>query len=75
MTRENNIYSRPHQAMGEKLRLARLEAKLTQYAVANLLDTSQSCVSKIELSQCHVDAITLASFAKLYKKDVEYFLS
>lgn len=75
MTKGSSIYSVPHRVMGQKLRAARLEAGLTQRAVADFLSTSQSYISKVELSQCHIDAIELAALAKVYKKRIKYFLS
>ncbi len=56
------------------LREARSEAGLTQSEVAEKLGASQSWVSKIELGELRVDAISLNRLAKLYKKDVDYFL-
>jgi transcriptional regulator with XRE-family HTH domain len=61
--------------MGKKLRAARQNAGLNQRAAASFLSTSQSRISKIELSQCHIDAIELAALAKVYKKQIKYFLS
>jgi transcriptional regulator with XRE-family HTH domain len=75
MAKTSSIYSRPRQIMAQKLRLARNDVGLTQLAVANLLNTSQSYVSKVELGQCRVDAIQLASLAKIYRKQIQHFLS
>lgn len=57
-----------------RLRKARTEAGLTQAEVAKKLGATQSWVSKIELGELRVDAIWLNRLAKLYRKDVSYFL-
>ena len=57
-----------------KHRKARAEAGLTQVEVAEKLGCSQSWVSKVELGELRVEAIWLNRLAKLYKKEVAYFL-
>lgn len=58
----------------ERLKTARLEAGLTQLQVAEKIDRPQSHISNIESGQQRVDVIELKRFAKMYKKDIEYFL-
>ena len=58
----------------ERLRVARREAK-TQEQVAKRLRRPQSFVSKCESGERRVDVIELATFAKLYRKPVEFFLT
>lgn len=58
----------------KKLRLARLEAKLTQVQVGKKLKKPQAYISKIERGERGVDALELAEFAKVYKKDMGYFV-
>ncbi len=58
----------------KRLRKARLDAGLTQAEVADKLKCSQSWVSKVELGELRVEAIWLNKLAKLYGKNVEYFL-
>ncbi len=57
-----------------KLKKARIEAGLTQEEVAEKLGCSQSWVSKVELGELRVEAIWLNRLAKLYGKNVNYFL-
>jgi transcriptional regulator with XRE-family HTH domain len=58
----------------KKLKKARLDAGLTQLEVADKLGASQSWVSKIEIGELRVEAIWLNRLAKLYGKNLSYFL-
>ena len=68
------IYSKEHRALVEKLKKARKKAGLDQSDVAKLLGISQSNISKMESGQRRIDIVQLKRFAKLYKKQIEYFL-
>ena len=63
-----------HQKIVERLKEARLESGLGQVEVADKLGKTQSYVSKIESGQRRFDVLQLKEFAKLYKKDVSYFI-
>ncbi|MFC5413152.1 helix-turn-helix domain-containing protein [Larkinella bovis] len=67
-------YRQFHFKITEKLVKAREEAGLTQNAVAQTGILSQSEISKIENGQRYIDFITLILLAKLYGKDVNYFV-
>jgi len=69
------IFTKDHKLIIEKLKQARNDAKLSQYQVAKKMDRTQSYVSKIESGQRRVDVIQLKEFAKIYKKDIGYFLN
>lgn len=58
----------------EKLRKAREEAGLSQVQVAKKLKRPQSHISNIETGQQRVDVIELQRFAKMYNKDINYFV-
>ena len=58
----------------EKLRKARLEAGLSQDQVAKKIRRPQSHISNIESGQQRVDVIELKRFAKLYGKNIGYFI-
>lgn len=58
----------------ERLRKAREEAGLTQVEVAKKLKRPQSHISNIESGQQRVDVIELQTFAKIYGKDITYFV-
>lgn len=68
------IYSKDHKYVVEQLKKARKEAGLEQAEVAKLLGKTQSYISKIEAGQRRIDVITLKEFAKIYKKDINFFL-
>jgi transcriptional regulator with XRE-family HTH domain len=69
-----SIYSKEYNFLTRQLKRARTEAGLNQVEVASLLGKTQSYISKIESGQLRVDVIQLKELAKLYKKDLEYFL-
>lgn len=71
---EKLIYSKDHKYLVEQLRKARFEAGLDQKGVADLLEKTQSYISKIESGQRRIDIIQLKNFAKIYKKSINYFL-
>ena len=58
----------------ERLRKAREEAGLTQVEVAKKLKRPQSHISNVESGQQRVDVVELQVFAKLYGKDITYFI-
>jgi transcriptional regulator with XRE-family HTH domain len=68
------IYSSDHKLLIARLKKARLDAGLDQLSAARGLGKSQSYISKIESGQRRVDIVQLKQFAKLYKKDLEFFL-
>ena len=70
----SNLYSKEHRTIVERLQKARKEAGLDQIRVAKKLDKSQSYLSKIESGQRKIDVVQLKKFAKIYKKDLEFFI-
>ena len=71
---DKSIYSNDYNYLIKQLKNARVEACLNQKEVANLLGKTQSYISKIEAGQLRLDIIQLKELAKLYKKDMGYFL-
>ena len=67
-------YQAKYQHLTAKLRSARQEAGLTQVEAGKLLKKPQAHVSKIERGARGVDAVELAEFAKVYKKDINHFI-
>lgn len=72
MTR--SIRTKEYAYFVERLRKAREEAGLTQVEVAKKLKRPQSHVSNVESGQQRVDVVELQTFAKLYGKDVTWFI-
>jgi transcriptional regulator with XRE-family HTH domain len=68
------IYTKEHSLIVERLKKARFEAGLGQVEVAKKLNRTQSYLSKIESGQRRFDVLQLKEFAKLYKKDINYFI-
>ncbi|MCK5283937.1 MAG: helix-turn-helix transcriptional regulator [Nanoarchaeota archaeon] len=58
----------------EKLRQARSDAGLKQIDVAKKLKRPQSYISRVESGEYRVDVLEIQRFAKLYKKDINYFI-
>jgi len=71
---EKTIYTNDHKYMVEQLKKARRQAGLDQKQVADKLKKTQSYVSKIESGQRRIDINQLKEFAKIYKKEISYFI-
>ena len=69
-----SIHTKQYAYFVERLRKAREEAGLTQVQVAKKLRRPQSHVSNVESGQQRVDVIELQAFAKIYQKDINYFI-
>jgi transcriptional regulator with XRE-family HTH domain len=69
------LYSKDHKHLVEKLKKAREESGLDQKEIAKFLGKSQSYISKIESGQRRIDIIQLKEFAKLYKKEIKFFIT
>lgn len=68
------IYSKDHEFLVERLRKARAEAGLNQKKAARLLGKTQSYISKVESGQRRIDVVQLKEFARIYKKDLNFFI-
>ena len=71
---KSKIYSQKNKKLLEKLRSARFEAGLTQIEAGKKLKRPQSYLSKIERGERKIEAIELGDFAKIYNKDINYFI-
>ena len=58
----------------EKLRQARKESGLRQIDVAKKMKSPQSYISRVESGEYRLDILEVKRFAKLYKKDINYFI-
>jgi transcriptional regulator with XRE-family HTH domain len=72
---EKSIYSTEYEIVTKRLRDARESLGLTQSEVSAKLQKPQSYISKIERGERRIDIVELAKVAKLYKKNVEWFLN
>jgi len=71
---DKSIYSKEHKFLVEQLKKARVEAGLDQEKAAKLLGKTQSYISKIESGQRRIDIVQLKKIAKIYKKDLNFFI-
>lgn len=71
---DKTIYTKDHKFIIEQLKKARNDAGFDQEKVAKLLGKTQSYVSKIEAGQRRIDIVQLKEFAKIYKKELGYFI-
>jgi transcriptional regulator with XRE-family HTH domain len=71
---KKTIYSKEHKQLVDRLKKARISNDLDQSHVAKLLHKTQSYVSKLESGQCRIDIIQLKQLARIYKRDVNYFI-
>lgn len=69
-----SIQTKEYAYFVERLKKARQEAGLTQVQVARKLKRPQSHVSNVESGQQRVDVVELQRFAKIYGKDITYFV-
>lgn len=69
-----SIFSKDHKYLIDQLKKAREETELEQEQVADLLKKTQSYVSKIESGQRRIDIVQLKEFAKIYKKELDFFI-
>jgi transcriptional regulator with XRE-family HTH domain len=68
------IYSKDHKFLVDQLKKVRLEAGLDQEKIADLLGKTQSYISKVESGQRRIDIVQLKEFARIYKKDLDFFI-
>ena len=69
-----SIHTKEYAYFIERLQKARLDAGLTQIQVTKKLGRPQSHISNVESGQQRVDVVELKRFAKMYKKDINYFI-
>jgi len=69
-----SIYSKEYKGVVDKLKKARQKAGLKQEEVASKLKKPQSFISKIEAGERRVDVAELKQLAKIYKKDINFFI-
>jgi transcriptional regulator with XRE-family HTH domain len=69
-----SIYDKDYREIIERLKKARIDAGLSQQAVADKLKKPQSFISKIESGERRLDVAELKKFSKIYNKASSYFL-
>jgi len=71
---EKTIATKEYARFIKRLRKAREDAELKQIDVARKLGRPQSYISRVESGEYRVDVLEVKKFAKLYKKDINFFL-
>ena len=71
---KKSIQTKEYAYFVERLKKAREEAGLTQVQVAKKLERPQSHISNVESGQQRVDVVELKRFAKIYGKEIGYFI-
>jgi len=70
---DKTIHRKEYRQFLKRLRQARLDAKLSQAAVARKLKRQQTYVSKAELGEKRLDVLEVREFARLYRKPFRFF--
>jgi len=68
------IYSKEYKDITQKLLKARKDSGLKQVEVASKLGKPQSYISKIEKRERRIDILELKILAKIYNKNITYFI-
>ena len=68
------IHLKEYKQIVGKLKTARKQAGTTQKEAAIKLKKPQSYISKVEAGEQRIDIIELKEFAKLYGKNLNYFI-
>ena len=69
-----SIHTKEHAVFVGRLKKARQETGMTQAQVAKKLSCTQSYISKVESGELKIDVVELQRFAKIYGKDIRYFI-
>ena len=69
-----SIFTKDYKEIINRLKQARVDAGLSQQAVADKLGKPQSYVSKIESGERRLDVAEVKKFAEIYKKEISYFI-
>lgn len=70
---KKSIHTKQYKEIIKRVRLARLEAELSQAQVAKKLKWSQATVSNIETCERRIDILEMWELAKLYQKSISHF--
>jgi transcriptional regulator with XRE-family HTH domain len=70
----DTLHSKRYKEFAKKLKLARVEADMTQDQAAQALGRPQSFISDCERRERRVDFIEFLDFAKVYRQPISYFV-
>lgn len=69
-----SIHTKDYLEIINRLKEARLKVGLSQQEVASRLGKPQSYISKIESGERRLDVVEIKKLAKVYKKEVAFFV-
>ena len=75
MNRGDHAYQRAYREFTRRLVEARKSAGLTQVQAAKRLGKAHTFISKCELGERRVDFVELQQFARIYGKELEFFIT
>lgn len=75
MNPKDHAYQRAYREFTRRLVQARKDAGLTQVQVARRLGKPHTFISKCELGERRVDFVELQQFARLYGKELGFFIT
>ena len=75
MNSGDRAYQKAYKEFRARLVQARLESGLTQVEVSKKMGKARSFVSKCELGERRVDFVELQQLAKIYRKDLSFFMT
>ena len=75
MNYSDRAYQKAYKELRARLVQARLEAGLTQVEVSKRMGKAHSFTSKCELGERRVDFVELQQLAKIYQKDLTFFVT
>ncbi len=74
MNARNRAYQKAYKEFRERLIQARLDSGLNQKDVCDKMGKTRSFVSKCEQGERRVDFVELLLLAKIYRKDLSFFV-
>ena len=72
---KNKSYQRAYAAFREQLIKARSDARMKQSEVNELMGKPRTFISKCELGERRVDFVELQLLAKIYRKNLSFFIT
>ena len=75
MNPNNKAYQRDYNAFRERLVRARRDSGMKQSEVNDLMGKPRTFISKCELGERRVDFVELQLLAKIYRKNLSFFIT
>ena len=75
MNPKDHAYRKAYKEFTQRLVDARKSAGLTQVQAAKRLGKAHTFISKCELGERRVDFVELQQFARIYGKDLQFFIT